>query len=114
MAPSGEWHPDFDPVTELEMLREFSLRLLARYPQYAVRLVVLEPGYMHVTIIEAEPFASVLIALNSDDRTNWYYEYSLAREDAGDFELRFRPDGIDSALDELHRSLADRPVRGRP
>jgi hypothetical protein len=110
--PPGASHPDFDLPAEVAMLRAFALRLLARYPRYSVRLLMSEPAYLHVDVIDAgTTVASILMALNSKDGANWFYEYDLSGEGDVDLECRFGPDEIDAAVEELHRSVG--AVRGR-
>ena len=108
-VPTGPWHPNFDPAVEVEMLRTFALRLIGRYPGYGVRLVVTEPGYMHVEIADGERVvASVLISLNSEDGERWYYQYSLAGEGAGRVDWEFGAEWMDGAIEELVRYVGDR------
>jgi hypothetical protein len=103
LVPSGEWHPDFDPAVEVEMLRAFATRLIGRHPQYGVRLVVTEPGYMHVDVIRTgKVIASVLIAAGPKDGQKWSYLYDLASGGKGGLSLEFERDGIDGAVDQLH------------
>ena len=117
-APAGPWHPNFDPAVEVEMLRAFALRLIGRYPRYGVRLVVTEPGYMHVEVVDdGRGVASVLISRNSDDGGRWYYQYNLAGEGSGGLELEFGAEGMEGAVEELRRFATGHdgggPVKGR-
>ena len=48
-APS--WHPDYgDPQEELQLLKDFCLRLLQKHPAYSVQLAVPEEGYMNIDV----------------------------------------------------------------
>ena len=91
------------------MLRAFAARLIERHPEYAVRLVVSEPGYMHVEIDVggARRVAELLVAADSPDGVRWGYAYDLSSPRAsGGLELQFGADGIDDAIEELHRFAA--------
>jgi hypothetical protein len=102
-APSGPWHPNFDPKVETEMLRTFALQLIGRYPDYQVRLVVTEPGYMHVAVSkDKRKVATILITLNSDDGIDWRYEYNLRGEGGCIIEREFGPSGLDASIDAFH------------
>ena len=96
------------------MLRAFALRLIARHSQYGVRLVISEPGYMHVDVTDRESaFASVLVSLDSNDGTSWHYKYNLASEAGDPFELEFDAAGIDDAVEQLHVYATGRkPMNG--
>src|SRR5688500_4242511 len=74
-TPPGPWHPQFDPATEVEMLRTFALRLRERDPRWIAELIVTEPGYMHVQLHRGdESSAELRVVLGEGNRG---YRYGL-------------------------------------